>query len=49
MESTKVVFPWSTCAMMAMFRKSSLGFFAVPVAVSGSAIADLIDKDLFVV
>lgn len=25
MESTSVVFPWSTCAMMAMLRISSLG------------------------
>jgi hypothetical protein len=51
MESTKVVFPWSTCAMMAMLRKSSLAFFpAAPAAVSGSAIADLIVAEpLFVV
>jgi hypothetical protein len=51
MESTKVVFPWSTCAMMAMLRKSSLAFLpAAPAAVSGSAIADLIVAEpLFVV
>jgi len=51
MESTKVVFPWSTCAMMAMLRKSSLAFFpAAPAAVFGSAIADLIVAEpLFVV
>ena len=46
-----MVFPWSTCAMMAMLRKSSLAFFpAAPAAVSGSAIADLIVAEpLFVV